>query len=211
MTKDELARLREIAKRATPGPWVVDRPWLSRGLMHVDGVMPRANLHPDEMYQVVTTHNHGSKSAAKHVAVPEHGHSADDGSDAANNMEHIAAFCPKTALKLLDEIEAKDKLIEELRSELSEALANEQSSATAYAKARDVIAELTGALEGIVSKRGKTLLADCCVNKTCNNHFEDGNVVSVMLFLGVLISTACLLAIPCALPTQRKPSPKLRS
>jgi len=126
VTKDELARLRETAKRATPGPWVVDRPWLSRGLMHVDGVMPRANLHPEEMYQVMTIHNHGSKSAAKHVAVPERGHSADDGSDAANNMEHIAAFCPSSALKLLDEIEAKDKLIEELMGAL-ESIANQDS------------------------------------------------------------------------------------
>lgn len=92
MTNDSefLAEVKSRADRATEGPWVVDRPWLSRGMMHVDGVMPRANLHPDAPYLVETVHNHGSKSAAKHVAVPAHGHSADDRSDAANNMEFIA-------------------------------------------------------------------------------------------------------------------------
>lgn len=91
MTDTEfLKEVKERADRATEGPWVVDRPWLSRGMMHVYGVMPRANLHPDAPYLVETVHNHGSKSASKHVAVPAHGHSADDRSDAANNMEFIA-------------------------------------------------------------------------------------------------------------------------
>ena len=85
-----LAPIEARLAAATPGPWIVDRPWLSRGVMTVSGVMPVANMHPEEPYQVVTIHNHGSTSAAKHVAVPEHGHDADDKSDAANNMELIA-------------------------------------------------------------------------------------------------------------------------
>lgn len=103
--------LKEVKKRAdkaTEGPWVVDRPWLSRGMMHVDGVMPRANLHPDAPYLVETVHNHGSKSAAKHVAVPAHGHSADDRSDAANNMEFIA-HARSDIPRLLAMIEERDE------------------------------------------------------------------------------------------------------
>lgn len=85
-----LAPMQKRLDAATPGPWVVDRPWLARGIMSVDGVMPRNNLHPEAPYEVETIHNHNTRSAAKHIAVPEHGHAADDKSDAANNMEFIA-------------------------------------------------------------------------------------------------------------------------
>ncbi len=100
------ARLVEIAERiknATPGPWVVYRPWLSRGSMSVHGVIPRANLHPEEAYQVKTEHNHGSCSYSLEVAVPAMGHSCDDGSDAAKNMELIA-HAPADLQFLLDQV-----------------------------------------------------------------------------------------------------------
>ena len=32
----------------------------------------------------------------------------------------------------------------------------------------------TEALKEILAKRGKTQLADCCVNRTCTPHYEDG-------------------------------------
>ena len=108
----KLDELEALARAATPGPWVTDRPWLSRGLMHVDGVMPRANLHPEEPYQVKTEHNHGTLSYSKHVAVPALGHSAEDGSDAARNMEFIAAMNPAQALKLIEVIRLQQEALE---------------------------------------------------------------------------------------------------
>lgn len=110
MTPIDRENLRRVAEAATPGPWAVHRPWLSFGQMGVEGVIPRANLHPEEPYQVKTEHNHGSASYALHIAVPAHGHSCDDKSDAARNMEHIAAFSPSTALALLDRLEALERV-----------------------------------------------------------------------------------------------------
>jgi hypothetical protein len=101
----QISELREIVARATPGPWVVDRPFLSLGSLTVTGVMPESNYHPEEMYQVKTEHNHGTCSYSKHVAVPEHGHSCADKSDAAHNMEFIATFNPATVTELLDRVE----------------------------------------------------------------------------------------------------------
>jgi hypothetical protein len=137
-----LKEVRERAERATEGPWVVDRPWLSRGMVHVDGVMPRTNLHPEAPYLVETVHNHGSRSAAKHVAVPEHGHSADDGSDAANNMEFIAhsrADIPK----LLAMIEERDEKLRVAEDFIEDTQNFSQCSASRW-KAKKALAKIRG-------------------------------------------------------------------
>lgn len=100
-----LKQMREASEKATPGYWVVDRPYLSIGSLRVDGVMPEANF-------VETIHTHGTKSYAKHVAVPEHGHACDDHSQAARNMEHIAFACPANVTKLLDAIDTLSAALE---------------------------------------------------------------------------------------------------
>ena len=99
----EFNKLKSIAERATPGSWVVYRPWLSRGIMDAYGVIPRANLHPEESYQVKTEHNHGSCSYSLEIAVPSGNSPAKDGSQAAANMEFIATFNPEVVTTLLDE------------------------------------------------------------------------------------------------------------
>lgn len=109
MNPNERKRLRELAEKATPGPWTTERPFLSMGIMDVSGVIPSANLHPEEPYKVETTYTHGTKSYSKAVAVPSHG-IVKDKSDAANNMDFIAAA--RTAvpqlLDLVEELEAEN-------------------------------------------------------------------------------------------------------
>lgn len=99
MTKDELARLREIANKATPGPW-------NRSMLY-------DVLRYNRKQYLLDPDDYEDKS-----------HMPDE-----DDSGHIAAFCPSSALKLLDEIEAKDKLIEELMGAL-ESIANQDSPLT---------------------------------------------------------------------------------
>jgi hypothetical protein len=55
-------------------------------------------------------------------------------------------------------------------SEYLKTAANPQTILSLIAALR----EADGALEKILQFRGKTQLADCCVNRTCTPHYEDG-------------------------------------
>lgn len=70
------------------------------------------------------------------------------------------------------------------------------NAARCYLHAISEIERLQSALKDIQGHSGKTLLADCCVNKSCTPHFADGEQVAVCAYqAGVFDGYATLAAI----------------
>ena len=84
----DLAKLKELIEKATPGPWGTDH-------------MPN---QPDDRCMIVTNIE---------VIAELHGHNRMRNSE--HDMRYIAAADPQTVLALIAEIECRDVLIRELR------------------------------------------------------------------------------------------------
>lgn len=102
----DIGKLRELAKKATPGPWHVHTTTVAGKEYYVNGVGS-----PDG---VATKHNHQTSSVSDFVCQPAHGHSTDRTQEAGKNMEFIASANPETVLKLLDALEVMGEALSKI-------------------------------------------------------------------------------------------------
>lgn len=99
MNADEIKRLREIAGKATPGPWEVDHRFDSSG-------------HEYEAF-VITANKSATEIGASRTFEDEYDMLNCRESD---DCDFIAAFNPSTALSLLDRLDALEAEVEKLRN-----------------------------------------------------------------------------------------------
>jgi len=114
LTDAELEKLERLDKARTKGKWELH----AIGGKRAYGYSGVACLADDGSYQVRTRHNHRSSSYGLHVAVPDCGHSTEEGQDACHNMRFIAAAGNAMPALLAEIRESRRKLrrVEILRS-----------------------------------------------------------------------------------------------
>lgn len=134
LTSKKLADLRTRAEKASPGPWTIR----CRNSKYYNGDTHVALEEVIERFDPTDINDQNFLGAC--LRGPEE---AGRGDFTVMDAAFIAAFNPYTALKLLDWIDELERHAEadaanakHMRSQLSEALANEQSSAKAYAESQ---------------------------------------------------------------------------
>jgi hypothetical protein len=143
MDADEIARLREIAQKATPGPWAA-------GCLADDA-------HPCNCRSVLCESSMGAIATVQvnnGLSISEGGNDAPPIEEARANLRYIAAFDPPTTRALLD---ALDSLVEEVRKLTEQCNQNADAAALAWKETEAMRDEITRINLEAIEKRQRDL------------------------------------------------------